>query len=41
MRALLWLLGLFAVAVGLVIAARYNNGYVLAGTAAVARRAFA
>ena len=30
MRALLWMLGLFAVAVGLVIAARYNNGYVLA-----------
>ena len=30
MRALLWILGLFAVAVGLVIAARYNNGYVLA-----------
>src|SRR5258706_3135118 len=29
MRALLWVLGLFAVAVGLVIAARYNNGYVL------------
>ena len=29
MRALLWILGLFAVAVGLVIAARYNNGYVL------------
>ena len=29
MRALLWMLGLFAVAVGLVIAARYNNGFVL------------
>ena len=29
MRALLWGAGLFAVAVGLVIAARYNNGYVL------------
>ena len=29
MRALLWVSGLFAVAVGLVIAARYNNGYVL------------
>lgn len=29
MRALLWVLGLFAAAVGLVIAARYNNGYVL------------
>jgi len=29
MRALLWLSGLFAVAVGVVIAARYNNGYVL------------
>ncbi|MEO8007311.1 MAG: heme biosynthesis HemY N-terminal domain-containing protein, partial [Betaproteobacteria bacterium] len=29
MRALLWVLGLFAVAVALVIAARYNNGYVL------------
>ena len=29
MRALLWVMGLFAVAVGLVIAARYNNGYVL------------
>jgi HemY protein len=29
MRALLWGLGLFAVAVGLVIAARYNNGFVL------------
>ncbi|MEO8163781.1 MAG: heme biosynthesis protein HemY [Betaproteobacteria bacterium] len=29
MRALLWILGLFALAVGLVIAARYNNGYVL------------
>jgi HemY protein len=29
MRALLWVLGLFAVAVGLVIAARYNNGFVL------------
>ena len=29
MRALLWVLGLFAVAVGFVIAARYNNGYVL------------
>jgi len=29
MRALSWMLGLFAVAVGLVIAARYNNGYVL------------
>ena len=29
MRALLWMIGLFAVAVGLVIAARYNNGYVL------------
>jgi HemY protein len=29
MRALLWVLGLFAVAVGLVTAARYNNGYVL------------
>jgi HemY protein len=29
MRAILWILGLFALAVGLVIAARYNNGYVL------------
>src|SRR5258706_10045145 len=29
MRALLWVLGIFALAVGLVIAARYNNGYVL------------
>jgi HemY protein len=29
MRTLLWVLGVFAVAVGLVIAARYNNGYVL------------
>ena len=29
MRALFWVLGLFALAVGLVIAARYNNGYVL------------
>ena len=29
MRALLWVSGLFAVAVGLVIAARYNSGYVL------------
>jgi HemY protein len=29
MRALLWVLGLFALAVGLVVAARYNNGYVL------------
>ncbi len=29
MKALLWVLGLFAVAVGLVMAARYNNGYVL------------
>ena len=29
MRALLWVSGLFAVAVGLVIASRYNNGYVL------------
>src|SRR5260221_14315823 len=29
MRALLWISGLFAVAVGLVIAARYNSGYVL------------
>jgi HemY protein len=29
MRTLIWVLGLFAVAVGLVIAARYNNGYVL------------
>ncbi len=29
MRALLWILGLFAVAIGLVMAARYNNGYVL------------
>ncbi|MCW5624972.1 MAG: hypothetical protein KIT73_09680 [Burkholderiales bacterium] len=29
MRALFWLLGLFAVAVGLVLAARYNSGYVL------------
>jgi len=29
MRALLWAIGLFAVAVGFVIAARYNNGYVL------------
>ncbi len=27
MRALLWVLALFAIAVGLVIAARYNNGY--------------
>jgi HemY protein len=29
MRALVWLIGLFALAVGLVVAARYNNGYVL------------
>ncbi|HEX7954367.1 MAG TPA: heme biosynthesis HemY N-terminal domain-containing protein, partial [Burkholderiales bacterium] len=29
MRGLLWVLGLFSVAVGLVIAARYNSGYVL------------
>ena len=29
MRALIWVLGLFALAIGLVIAARYNNGYVL------------
>ncbi len=29
MRTLLWVSGLFAVAVGLVIAARYNSGYVL------------
>jgi len=29
MRALLWVSGLFAVAVGLVIAARYNSGYLL------------
>jgi len=29
MRAILWILGLFALAVGLVIIARYNNGYVL------------
>ena len=29
MRALLWVIGLFALAVGLVIAARYNSGYVL------------
>jgi len=29
MRTLAWLIGLFAVAVGLVIAARYNAGYVL------------
>ncbi len=29
MRALIWVLGLFAVAVVLVTAARYNNGYVL------------
>jgi len=29
MRALVWAIGLFAVAVGLVIAARYNSGYVL------------
>jgi HemY protein len=29
MRALLWTLGLFAIAVGLVIAARFNDGYVL------------
>lgn len=29
MRALIWLLGLFAAAVGLVIAFRYNTGYVL------------
>ncbi len=29
MRTLFWVLGLFALAVGLVIAARYNNGYVL------------
>ena len=29
MRALMRVSGLFAVAVGLVIAARYNNGYVL------------
>jgi len=29
MRALLWIVGLFAVAAGLVIAARYNPGYVL------------
>jgi HemY protein len=29
MRGLLWLIGLFAAAVGLVLAAHYNNGYVL------------
>lgn len=29
MRALVWILALFAVAVGLVLAARYNTGYVL------------
>ncbi len=29
MRALLWIFGLFALAVGLVVAARYNNGFVL------------
>ena len=29
MRGLFWVVGLFAVAVGLVLAARYNNGYVL------------
>jgi HemY protein len=29
MRTLFWVLGLFAVAVGLVLAARYNTGYVL------------
>ena len=29
MRALLWILGLFAAAIGLVMAARYNHGYVL------------
>jgi HemY protein len=29
MRALLWVLGLFGLAVGLVIAARYNEGYIL------------
>ena len=29
MRGLLWVLGLFAIAVGLVLVARYNNGYVL------------
>lgn len=29
MRALFWILGLFALAVGLVVAARYNSGYVL------------
>jgi HemY protein len=29
MRGLLWVFGLFAAAVGFVIAARYNNGYVL------------
>lgn len=29
MRGLLWVVGLFAAAVGLVVVARYNNGYVL------------
>ena len=29
MRGLFWIVGLFAVAVGVVLAARYNNGYVL------------
>jgi HemY protein len=29
MRLLLWLIGLFALAVGLTVAARYNSGYVL------------
>ena len=29
MRTLVWIVGLFAVAVGLVLAARYNTGYVL------------
>ena len=29
MRALLWVVGLFALAVGITVAARYNAGYVL------------
>ena len=29
MKAFFWVLGLFALAVGLVVAARYNSGYVL------------
>ena len=29
MRALLWIVGLFALAVGLTVAARYSPGYVL------------